>query len=284
MANKITDTRHYQDIADAIREKGGSGTYTPADMPQAILDLPSGGMDEGLKSMIEGSATGEVTLNLPKLSRGVGFILDYFNKGLTSLTIAGCRELGYKDQTFGGLMISYKLTHLEQIYLPDCDSLAFATILSDGGALGSLKKFIAPKLTTMSTSGKQFKSSPNLEEVIMPRYGAGIPATILGSMFRDCSALITADVGAAWQIGNNAFSGCAALTALVLRASSKVLLLDTNVFTNTPIASGTGYVYVPRALISTYESATNWSTYAGQYRAIEDYTSDGTITGEFVHP
>lgn len=44
--------------------------------------------------------------------------------------------------------------------------------------------------------------------------------------------------------------------------------------------SGTGYIYVPRALVDTYKAATNWSTIADQFRALEDYTVDGTITGE----
>ena len=49
---------------------------------------------------------------------------------------------------------------------------------------------------------------------------------------------------------------------------------------------GTGYIYVPKALLSDddatkdYRRATNWSTYADQFRALEDYTVDGTITGE----
>lgn len=51
-------------------------------------------------------------------------------------------------------------------------------------------------------------------------------------------------------------------------------------FNNTPIALGTGYIYVPRAFIDSYKAAENWSTYASQFRALEDYTVDGTVTGE----
>jgi hypothetical protein len=39
-------------------------------------------------------------------------------------------------------------------------------------------------------------------------------------------------------------------------------------------------LYVPRDLVDSYKVATNWSTYANQIRAIEDYTVDGTTTGE----
>ena len=51
-------------------------------------------------------------------------------------------------------------------------------------------------------------------------------------------------------------------------------------FGGTPIASGTGYIYVPSTLVETYKTATNWSTFANQFRALEDYTVDGTTTGE----
>ena len=40
---------------------------------------------------------------------------------------------------------------------------------------------------------------------------------------------------------------------------------------STPLAKGTGYIYVPRALLNDYKTAENWSTYAAQIRAIEDY-------------
>lgn len=50
-----------------------------------------------------------------------------------------------------------------------------------------------------------------------------------------------------------------------------------------PIRSGTGNILVPRDLIATYQSGTNWSTvYAAgtKFLALEDYTVDGTTTGD----
>jgi hypothetical protein len=65
--------------------------------------------------------------------------------------------------------------------------------------------------------------------------------------------------------------------ALILPKTGDICnLLNTNAFVNTPIAKSTGYIYVPRALVDSYKSATNWSTYANQIRAIEDYPD---ITG-----
>jgi hypothetical protein len=48
-------------------------------------------------------------------------------------------------------------------------------------------------------------------------------------------------------------------------------LYNNEVFTSTPIADGTGYIYVPAALVDTYKADSNWSVYENQIRAIEDY-------------
>lgn len=69
------------------------------------------------------------------------------------------------------------------------------------------------------------------------------------------------------------------LETFILRSNTLCALAGTNAFTQTPIASGTGYIYVPAALIEDYKVATNWITYAAQFRAIEDYLD---ICGEEV--
>ena len=98
--------------------------------------------------------------------------------------------------------------------------------------------------------------------------------------FGYCSSLTTVDFPAATSIGDYTFYNCTSLKALILRKSDAICtLLSSSAFTTTPIASGRCYVYVPRALVDSYKTATNWSTYASQFRALEDYTVDGTITG-----
>lgn len=106
-------------------------------------------------------------------------------------------------------------------------------------------------------------------------------ATSIGrSAFFSCKALTTVDFPVATSIRNNAFSNCSVLKSLLLRGNDVCELSNNNAFDSTPIKYGTGYIYVPSALIEQYKAATNWSTYAAQFRALEDYTVDGTITGE----
>lgn len=82
-----------------------------------------------------------------------------------------------------------------------------------------------------------------------------------------------ADFGVANKINQAAFGNCSSLVTLILRRTDSICALGvaSNGFSGTPIANGTGFVYVPKALIEAYKVATNWVNYASQFRAIEDY-------------
>lgn len=99
--------------------------------------------------------------------------------------------------------------------------------------------------------------------------------------FYSSTALTTADFPVCKEVESSAFYNCSALVSLILRKTGTICTLSsTNTLYGTPIKSGTGYIYVPRALVDSYKSATNWSSFANQFRALEDYTVDGTITGD----
>ena len=100
------------------------------------------------------------------------------------------------------------------------------------------------------------------------------------SAFYACNALTVVDVPEVASIADQAFCECSALEALILRSNFIVTLESGSALQNSGIAKGTGFVYVPSALVAGYQAATNWSAYAAQIRALEDYTVDGTTTGE----
>lgn len=73
------------------------------------------------------------------------------------------------------------------------------------------------------------------------------------------------------------------LETLILRSNTVCtgVGLEGNWTGNTPqIARGNGYVYVPSALIDSYKETYAGATWVNQFRALEDYTVDGTTTGE----
>lgn len=102
-------------------------------------------------------------------------------------------------------------------------------------------------------------------------------ATSVGERaFQEYLGLTKVDLPNIVKVSPYAFDGCQILNTVILRNSVICELMDASAFTNTPIENGTGYIYVPAALIDSYKTATNWSTYAAQLRAIEDYPE---ITG-----
>lgn len=88
-------------------------------------------------------------------------------------------------------------------------------------------------------------------------------------MFGDTSQKYTNSDGIIQQ---NTFNTSTKFKTLILRNNTEIVkLANTNAFTYTLIAGRMGYIYVPAALIDEYKTATNWATFANQFRAIEDY-------------
>lgn len=73
-----------------------------------------------------------------------------------------------------------------------------------------------------------------------------------------------------------AFLSCTNLTTLVLGAPTVCSLYAATAFSGSGINSDAGYVYVPSALVESYQTDSIWGTMASKIRAIEDYPD---ITG-----
>ena len=90
-------------------------------------------------------------------------------------------------------------------------------------------------------------------------------STIFGSTTaaNACQELTICDIGKTSAISSNAFANCYSLQTLIMRKTGSICTVASNSFTNTPFAgynSLTGTAYVPSALISTYQTASQWST------------------------
>lgn len=88
---------------------------------------------------------------------------------------------------------------------------------------------------------------------------------VVGQMcFYSDRNLSVVDVGFSSTINANAFNGCP-IADLVIRSASVCSLANVNAFNGSSFASGGagGKIYVPSSLISSYQSAQNWSTIHG---------------------
>ena len=90
-------------------------------------------------------------------------------------------------------------------------------------------------------------------------------ATSIGSYaFYSCSALTSIELPAATSIGDSAFESCSKLTTLYIGTESDTVctLSSTNA-----IPSSVTDIYVPEALVDSYKTATNWSSFADKIKA-----------------
>ena len=167
-----------------------------------------------------------------------------------------------------------KLISTESYVFNSCKALTSvdfpeATYLGDNCFSGCsvLVSVNAPKLSGIRS--RLFWNCSALKRVVFP-----VATYINNYAFDGCTSLEYADFSAVGSIYGNAFSKTTNLTTLVLRKTDAICTLASGqTFTNT-------YIYVPAALVDSYKAATNWSTYSAQFRALEDYTVDGTTTGE----
>ena len=254
MADKVIVSREkLVAIADAVREKTG-GT------DELTLDEVAGAIEGGLFDEL--------------VTRTVNGV--YKNSRITKI---------------GGYAF-YGCTELTGVDTPNVSTLAQGAFNSSGIIEADFP--LVEKMT-----GSPFNSCMQLKTVKMAKLGE-----MTGSMFQDCRALVNVDLPVAVAVNNSSFNRCYALEKLVFPSvivitsgafqnckSLKALVLlknrvcelradpfaGCNHFLGTvdatynPEGLKDGYVYVPAALIDQYKVAANWSTYADQFRAIEDY-------------
>lgn len=167
---------------------------------------------------------------------------------------------------------AYQRNALKTVNLPNATTIGIYAF----NTCSVLNSFTAPSATSIGNYA--FSNCTKLTELNLPSV-----KTIGNYSFQACTGLSRIDIGAAvTQIGAQAFSN-APITAFIIRRTSGVpSLTSTSAFANSGIAKGTGYIYVPSALVTSYQSATNWKNYANQIRAIEDYPDICNLDTEYT--
>lgn len=173
-------------------------------------------------------------------------------------------------RTLDGHYYNMSVTNLGGYALCGCKdliSVEFPNVTKVGeSAFAGCRSLAVLQMARVTSIGKDgFKDCRSLTRLSFPQL------TAVNSSFSGCRALERIDCGKSLTIAEKAFSGCENLTAVILRADRAVDLADPNAFEGTPIEGGTGYLYVLRDLISSYQRAEKWSAYASQFRPIEDY-------------
>lgn len=259
-------------IADAIRGKTGKTDGMTLDqMATEISGISTGGGGGDIDALIDRS--------IPEVSSNVTTIGKYAFNGCSNLTSADFPEA----------------TVIGESAFADCPlaDIHFPKVTQAGNSAFQKVKITVADFPLLTTAGNNlFYTCTRLTTVNAPlltkigqRFCQGcndltsvnIPSaeSLDAYAFYSCARLPMLDLPKCASIAANALNSCWGLTVLILRKETVCTLANVNAFADTPFASnGTGgTVYVPQALISEYQQATNWSTlYAGgkcNFAAIE---------------
>lgn len=249
-------------VADAIRTKGGT---------TGELEFPN-----GFVSAVEGIQAG-----------GGGFSVDDFlTHAFPSGNIVATRATKiyrdtFRDNTTITSFESNTVTDVQEYAFAECTALENIKV-PNAVAVGSnaflncnISSIELPNVTTISSAFQGTK----IKSIILPKATScgfakmsyletvTLPALITPSanMFQYDSKLRLVDFGKCSTLVAKTFNGTSAsgFKTLILRKSDAICTLaNVSAFSGTPFASnGTGgTVYVPSALITQYQQATNWST------------------------
>lgn len=260
MAKVFIEETSLTAIGDAIRAKtGGTEALTvPTGMVDAIASIETGGGGSGgndIQAIEDGFLNHTYPAGDYVNDRIDWTIYPYqfsHNTGLTSVNLPNVIIIDEKA--------FFACSNLTEVIAPKADTINTYAFTESG-----IKKAYFPNWAQIT--GYTFVSCQQLESVYLPKATESYTTA-----FSNCPALTRVDLPVVRNINTRLFQNCRALTTLILRNASQVVTLaSTNAFSGSGIATGTGYVYVPQALIEEYKTATNWATFAAQLRAIEDY-------------
>lgn len=265
MSDYIVDSADLTSVANAIRTKGGTSEQLafPAGFVSAVQAIPGGVTPTGTKQIsitangtttedVTNYASAEITVNVP--SSG-DYVADDWVKmakptGAITITSSGGQPPAYS---------LYGRTGITEVNLPN------ATSLAKNGLNGLKGNYVlnAPNVTGVNTTA--ISDSTGLRYLVLPK------ATYVnanGNSTGVTSNLLGVDLGGtptSSGLGTYAFQNHTKLATIVLRSNSVWKLSAINSLSNTLFASGKagGTLYVPQAMIASYQAATNWSTILG---------------------
>lgn len=223
----------------------------------ALTSLPS-----GIVAISKYSFQGCSNITLTSLPSGVTTIGDY--------AFQGCSKLALTSLPSG-------ITSISLYCFSGCYQLAISTIPSGVKTIQNYAFKDCENITTISCTGAittlGYYSFNGSSEHPMKLTSASFPNMTISTLYyafgnttatNACQLLEFCDIGSSKAIASSAFANCYSLEKLVIRRSDAICTLQTtSAFTNTPMDgynSKTGTVYVPSALISSYQTAINWKT------------------------
>lgn len=246
MAKKAYEENNIRAIAEKIREKtGGETTYKTSEMPTGVDEVYTKGYGEGVASVPTPTGTKDITEN------GEHDVAE-FEKVNVNVESGGATGDNQLTQLLEGTLVNLVDNNATSIYVNE-DSC-----MSSFAYNSTIETVYCENVKSIGIYA--FYGCPMLREVYFPS------VEYIGTeAFSTCKALVFADISNAKTIASGVFYDCTALTTVIIRSSAVCTLEDTLVFQLFTGLGGASYlkgitIYVPQALIESYQTATNWST------------------------
>ena len=235
--------------------------------PEGVLDITKDGIYDVTEIKEVNVAVGDVTDSLLD-----GSIQEYSSdklitvnpyafaerKNLTSVSLPNATQIG--DSAFRNCsnLVSIDLPSATRIYNYGLSGIAASVIY-------------LPLVTRLDSYSIRGDNVPH--QVHLPRL-----ETIQPYAFEYDKGLTLVDLPVCKEILNSVFHSCTSLDTLILGYSGGVCKLSgtSAALRDTKIYNKEGYIYVPKALEASYKEDEQWSYFADQIRAKEDWPS---ITG-----
>lgn len=178
----------------------------------------------------------------------------------------------------------YNCSSLTSLSFPNAENREEGGMISDSafGSCRSLVRIDLPKAKRFDDS--VFNGCSSLKEVFFPSMTGGVSNYLFRGCYSMTKAMFPSAVTeiSAYDRWTAPFVNCYKLQALILKSPTLINLKDNEALIGTTTATNyalspnyqgdnPGYIYVPKALIEEYKTATNWSVFADKFRAIEDY-------------
>lgn len=264
-----------------------NGTVDVTNYASASVDVPSGYSIDDIADGTEPS--GDIVLTTNKIRYGAFA----YTTELASVSMPNVTTIDYNAFSHSGLSSIYAPLITSPYYAQDAFSYTNLTKITDvefpnlescnkNGTSNFFQyctrvtKIFLPKLTEAGTGTFRYQTA--LQTAVFPNFTGYCGQTA----FEHNTAMTAVDMKSPSSFGNNAFNTCSNLSVIVFRGSTVPSVGNLNVFSATPFASNGsgGTLYVPSSMISSYQSASNWSTILGyannQIKSIESTHTDPT--------
>ena len=244
------NTISLQEVLNAVNNlpEAGGGSVAPTLQDKTVTENGTYTADSGYDGL------GTVTVNVASSGSG-GYTLDDFNnstiEGAVVVTGAKVRSYCFYENRQITSISAPNATELQQYAFGYCTSATSVNL---------------PEVVTVANGS--LRNLHSLESIVLPK-----ATTIAGYGMYYMLAATKIDLPVCTSLDAQSLGYCRKLEHLILRSPTICTLKNTTCFVSTPFASGGtgGFVYVPASLVSSYQTATNWSALAVTFRAIENY-------------